>query len=94
MNRILTAAAPFALMVVLIGGQAWAQQTPATPAVTAAPDCAAMWTAADVNKDGSLAGDELKPYTASMAAIDTDNDGKISKAEFEAACKANKLPKS
>lgn len=91
MNRILTAVAPIAFALAVIDGQAWAQQ-PTTPGAKAAPDCSAMWTSADVNKDGSLADDELKPYTTVLASIDTNKDGKLSRSEFDSACKANRLP--
>ena len=54
MNTMLTVAAPLSLLLAIAGGQAWAQQQPKAPPAKAAPDCAAMWTAADVNKDGNL----------------------------------------
>lgn len=92
MKRILNVAAPLAFVLALAGGQAWAQQQPTAPAAKAAPDCAAMWTAADLNKDGSLVGDELKAYTTVLSTIDTDKDGKLSRVEFDTACKANRLP--
>ena len=92
MNTMLTVAAPLSLLLAIAGGQAWAQQQPKAPPAKAAPDCAAMWTAADVNKDGNLDGDELKAYTTVLSTIDTNKDGKLSKVEFETACKANRLP--
>jgi Ca2+-binding EF-hand superfamily protein len=58
-------------------------------AQTAAPspqECAAMWKAADANKDGSLTGEELEKFKAIIAKIDVDKDGKVSEAEFMAAC--------
>lgn len=48
----------------------------------------AKFTAADVNKSGSLEGAEVDKYKADMAKIDTNKDGKISKDEFAAAVKA------
>lgn len=95
MKHIIKAAAPLAVMFAVAFGSASAQQQPTTPGAKAqAPDCARLWTTADANKDGNLAGDELRTYVSAMTAIDTDKDGKVSKVEFETACKANKLPQS
>lgn len=45
-----------------------------------------MWKAADANNDGSLTAQELEKFKAITAKVDTDKDGKISQAEFMAAC--------
>ena len=61
------------------------------PAKTAAVDTAAVdakFKAADKNGNGSLDGAELDAYKADLAKIDTDKDGKISLAEFQAASKS------
>lgn len=48
-------------------------------------DAAPEWTDADTNRDGYLSKEELMPYPTlgkDYAEIDTDDDGKISQAEF------------
>ena len=77
----------------LIAGPALAQTTtpttkPTTAAVTGEAAVAAKFKAADKNGNGSLDGAELDAYKADLAKIDTDKDGKISLAEFQAASKA------
>jgi hypothetical protein len=61
------------------------------PAKTAAVDTAAVdakFKAADKNGNGSLEGAELDAYKATLAQIDANKDGKISRDEFAAASKA------
>jgi len=71
----------------LVAGSALAQT--ATPtAATADAAVAAKFKAADKNGNGSLDGAELDAYKADLAKIDTDKDGKISLAEFQAASKS------
>lgn len=67
--------------------------TPA-PATTAAPAGATLdkagetrFKSADKNSNGVLDGAEVDGFKANMAKIDTDKDGKISRAEFAAALK-------
>ena len=71
----------------LVAGPVLAQT--ATPtAATADAAIAAKFKAADKNGNGSLDGAELDTYKADLAKIDTDKDGKISLAEFQAASKS------
>ena len=82
--KLLTASA---LALALGSGAAFAQTTaPQMPAADAAVD--SKFKAADKNNNGSLDGAEVDAYKADMAKIDTDKDGKISKAEFASATKA------
>ncbi len=75
------------LALALASGPVFAQATPPkVPAADAAVD--AKFKAADKNNSGSLDGAELDAYKANMAKIDTDKDGKISRAEFAAAVKS------
>src|SRR5262245_21832269 len=83
MKRVLTTAALAAALGLAL--PAAAQQPPKTPP-TAKPNCAADWRMADKNNDGALTGAELDKFKAVMPAIDTNKDGKISSAEFLAAC--------
>ena len=73
----------------LVAGPALAQTTkPTTAAATGEAAVAAQFKAADKNGNGSLDGAELDAYKADLAKIDTDKDGKISLAEFQAASKS------
>jgi hypothetical protein len=77
----------------LIAGPALAQTTtpttkPTTAATTGEAAVAAKFKAAGKNGNGSLDGAELDAYKADLAKIDTDKDGKISLAEFQAASKS------
>ena len=58
------------------------------PAVTMDAATEAKFKAADKSGKGFIEGDALAPYKSVMAQVDTDKDGKISKAEFAAAVKA------
>jgi hypothetical protein len=79
-------------------GQAWAQSSPpAAPAippaasaatVTMDPATEAKFKAADKTGKGVIEGAALEPFKPVMQEIDTDKDGKISRAEFAAAVKA------
>jgi putative membrane protein len=54
-------------------------------------ECQAMWTKADVNKDGVLSDAEGMRYAAAMRVHDekTKADGRINQASFLEACKAD-----
>lgn len=64
----------------------------AVPAYAATDaECTAMWTKADVNKDGTLSDTESMRYAAAMRVRDAKApaDGKITQAAFVEACKAD-----
>jgi uncharacterized protein involved in high-affinity Fe2+ transport len=67
-----------------------AKAAPAAPAAPVVLDAAAeaKFKAADPKATGFIEGAALKPYEPVMKEIDTDKDGKISRAEFAAAVKA------
>ncbi len=54
-------------------------------------ECQAMWTKADVNKDGTLSDTEAMRYAAAMRVREAKMtaDGKIDQATFMDACKAD-----
>jgi hypothetical protein len=54
-------------------------------------ECQAMWTKADVNKDGVLSDAEATRYAAAMRVRETrtSTDGKIKQADFMAACNSD-----
>ena len=84
MKRVLTTAALAAALGLALPAAAQ-QQPPKTPPA-AKPNCAADWKMVDKNNDGALTAAELDKFKAVMPAVDTDKDGKISSAEFLAAC--------
>jgi len=96
MNKL--AAASILAIAFATSGAAWAQTTaptaPATtpsataPAVTMDAATEAKFKAADKSGKGVIEGADVAPYKAVMDKVDTDKDGKISKAEFAAAAKA------
>ncbi len=58
------------------------------------PTFAALIKEMDANEDGKLAEDELKgPLKEDFAKIDTDEDGYITKEEFNKAPKPKRGPK-
>lgn len=63
---------------------------PSAPAAPLAMDPAseAKFKAADPKATGFIVGAALKPYEPVLKEIDTDKDGKISRAEFASAVKA------
>ena len=64
----------------------------ALPAYAASEaDCTAMWTKADVNKDGVLSDAESMRYAAAMRVRNATlpADGKITRTAFMDACKAD-----
>jgi hypothetical protein len=71
---------------------AFAATSAALPAYAASDaDCQAMWTKADINKDGVLSDAEAMRYSAAMRVRETklSADGKIDKGAFMDACKAD-----
>ena len=86
------------LALTVASGSAYAQTSAPAPAPTPAPaakapamtlDAAteAKFKAVDKDNSGSLEASESTAYKADMAKIDTDKDGKVSRAEFAAAVK-------
>ena len=82
------------IAISVVSGSAFAQapapKAPTAPAAATVIDPAvdAKFKAADKDNNGVLDGAELTLYKADMAKIDTDKDGKISRAEFAAAVKS------
>lgn len=68
--------------------------TVATTTASAAPsddECKAAWERADINKDGSVSGNEMTPYLIAIKRDGRHNeavrDGKLDQSEFTRACK-------
>lgn len=72
----------FAVLLVMLSFAAFAEPS---DNVAGARDAAPEWTDADTNRDGYLSKEELMVYPTlgqDYAEIDTDDDGKISQAEY------------
>jgi hypothetical protein len=81
------------IAVTLASASAFAQApakaptAPAAPAVTLDQAGETKFKAVDKDNSGVLEATETTAYKADMAKIDTDKDGKVSKAEFASALK-------
>ena len=64
-----------------------AVKAPSAPVVTLDAATEAKFKAVDKDNSGSLEASESTAYKADMAKIDTDKDGKVSRAEFAVAVK-------
>jgi hypothetical protein len=49
-------------------------------------DCTAAWTKLDASKSGSVSQTQAQGVVSDFKAADTNNDGKLTQAEFTAAC--------
>jgi len=49
-------------------------------------DCTAAWTKLDAANSGSVAQSQAQGVVTDFKAADANNDGKLTKAEFTAAC--------
>jgi hypothetical protein len=49
-------------------------------------DCTAAWNKLDTSKAGSVSQSEAQGVVTDFKAADTNNDGKLTQAEFMAAC--------
>lgn len=66
--------------------------SPASPAATTSDAAVeAKFKTADKNNNGTLDGAELDAHKSVMAQVDTDKDGKLSRAEFTAGAKAGHI---
>ena len=80
----LAAAAALAISV-----PALAQTTTAPKSGTAKmsqADCTAAWTKLDASKAGSVSQSQAQGVVTDFKAADTNNDAKLTQAEFTAAC--------
>ena len=77
------------LAIVAGAGIALAQGTMPPAAATAKmtqAQCDAVWMKADSTKIGSVSSAQAQTFVTDFKAADTNNDGKLTKAEFTAAC--------
>ena len=85
---VTTPAAPPAAVKPATGAPTATAPAKTAPVVAMDPAAEAKFKAADKSGKGVIEGAALEPYKPDLAKIDTDKDGKISRAEFAAAHKA------
>ena len=86
MTRMLTSVAAAAVFGALTASSVMAQTK--SPSATKLSDsqCTALWDRIDTAKSGSITQVQAQSYVTDFKAVDTNNDGKLSKAEFTAGC--------
>ena len=80
----LAAAAALALAVPAFAQTTTVPKTSSTKMSQA--DCTAAWTKLDASKTGSVTQTQAQGVVTDFKAADTNNDGKLTQAEFTAAC--------
>jgi hypothetical protein len=90
MTKSLLSVSAAVLLGAFIAAPAMAQTTTA-PAPSGAiklsqAQCTSIWSKLDAGKSGSVAQAAAQPYVADFKAVDANNDGKLSQAEFTSAC--------
>jgi hypothetical protein len=94
MFKSLTVGSTAVALGLLIGGSAFAQTSPSPAPSTGAAgatkmsqaECTTLWGKIDSSKAGNVSQAQAQPYISDFKAVDTNNDGKLSQAEFQAAC--------
>jgi Ca2+-binding EF-hand superfamily protein len=76
---------------VVLGGLAYAQTSPPSKQGSGATklsqaECQSLWNTLDTSKSGNITAAQAQPYVTDFKAVDTNNDGKLSLTEFQAAC--------
>jgi Ca2+-binding EF-hand superfamily protein len=66
-------------------------QPPASTTPKTASAAEAKFKSADTNNNGALEGAELNAFKSTLAQVDTDKDGKLSRGEFDAGVKAGHI---
>jgi hypothetical protein len=78
------------LIGLALGGAAYAQTTAPKSGSEAMKlsqaECQSLWNRLDASKSGSVAQAQAQPYVTDFKAVDSNNDGKLSQAEFQAGC--------
>ena len=88
MTRMLSSVAAAAVFASFAATSAMAQMKAPSPPATKLSDaqCTALWDKLDTAKSGSITQAQAQPYVTDFKAVDTNNDTKLSKAEFTAGC--------
>ncbi len=86
---------PIAVALALGLASAALAQTQPPASSTTAPKTAsaaeAKFKSADTNNNGALEGAELNAFKSTLAQVDTDKDGKLTRGEFDAGVKAGHI---
>jgi hypothetical protein len=85
-----TGTAALALGLVF-GGAAFAQTTSPAPGAAkgtkmTSAECTSLWNRLDTGKTGNVSQTQAQQYVSDFKSVDTNNDGKLSQAEFQAGC--------
>jgi hypothetical protein len=76
-----------ALAIVALAAPAIAQTTPGSGAAKmSGAECSAAWSKLDAAKSGSVSQAQAQGTVTDFKAADANNDGKLTQAEFTAAC--------
>ena len=71
----------------LIAGSAMSQTTaPKTQMKISQAECTSLWNTLDSSKAGSVGEAQARSHVADFKSVDTNKDGKLSRAEFQAGC--------
>jgi EF hand len=87
MTRMLTSVAAAAIFGALTASSVMAQtKSPSAATKLSDSQCTTLWDRIDTAKSGSITQAQAQSYVTDFKAVDTNNDGKLSKAEFTAGC--------
>lgn len=76
-----------ALAILALAGPALAQTTPGSGAAKmTSAECSAAWAKLDAAKSGSVSQAQAQGTVTDFKAADANSDGKLTQAEFTAAC--------
>ena len=89
MKAIITAATAIALL----GSPALAQMTSpkAGDMKLSQAECQALWSKLNPSQSGNVSQTAARSYVSDFGSVDSNNDGQLSKAEFDAGCTAGKI---
>jgi len=88
MVKSFTSVSAAVLFGALLAAPAMAQTTTAPKGamkITQA-ECQSLWNRLDASKSGSVAQAAAQSHVTDFKAVDANNDGKLSQAEFQAGC--------
>lgn len=88
MIRTIRSVGAAVLFGAILAAPAMAQTTTAPKGAMkiSAAECASLWNRLDAAKSGSVAQAAAQGHVTDFKAVDANNDGKLSQAEFQAAC--------
>jgi len=85
--KIVASLATVAALVIAVPALAQTTSAPKSGATKmSSADCTSAWTKLDAAKAGSVTQAQAQGVVTDFKAADTNNDGKLTQAEFTAAC--------